>query len=230
MKKNIISKKTCVSLFAILAQGAKFFKMSLIVGSHMAFFSASSIIIPLCGIFGGFFTSFAVFALGLSYKLLLSTSAFSFKYLAYHIPGLFAALYLASGSLWIRAFVPLVCMIAFIAHPVGGAAWVYSLYWLVPVVICVLKKQHFFLSALGSTLVAHAVGSVIWIYADPMTSATWLGLIPVVFVERMVYAIGMVAVYRLICVIMKKYSVWWGGVHGQTFGLHNGWQSPVGTP
>lgn len=230
MKKNIISKKVAVGLFTILTHAAKFFKVSFIVGSHIAFFSASSVIMPLCGVFGGFFASFAVCALSIAFKLLCGGTALSFKYLAYHIPGLFAALYLASGSPLIRVLVPLACMAAFVVHPVGGAAWIYSLYWLVPVTLYFFKKQDFFFQALGSTLVAHAVGSVIWLYAEPMTSTIWLGLIPVVFVERMVYAIGMVGIYRVICVVIGKYKMWRGYSHDQTLGLHNGWQSPVGTP
>ena len=87
-------------------------------------------------------------------------------------------------------------MVAFIAHPVGAQAWVYSLYWLIPVVLYFLRKESLFLTALGSTFTAHAVGSVIWIYANPMTPQAWLVLIPVVFIERFVFASGMVVAYH----------------------------------
>src|SRR2546430_1999084 len=52
-----------------------------------------------------------------------------------------------------------------------------------------------FLQALGSAFIAHAVGSVIWLYTVGMTPAAWLGLIPVVFVERMLCAAGMTVAY-----------------------------------
>lgn len=84
---------------------------------------------------------------------------------------------------------------AFIAHPVGAQAWVYSLYWLVPIVLYAVRKKNMFLEALGSTFTAHAVGSVIWIYCDPMTPQAWLTLIPVVLVERLVFASGIVVAY-----------------------------------
>lgn len=87
---------------------------------------------------------------------------------------------------------------AFIVHPVGGAAWAYSLYWLIPVALYMIRKESLFLTALGSTFTAHAVGSVIWIYANPMTPQTWLALIPVVFIERLVFASGMVVAYHAI--------------------------------
>jgi len=55
-----------------------------------------------------------------------------------------------------------------------------------------------FLHSLTSTLIAHAVGSVIWIYTTPMTPAFWYALIPIVAVERLVMAIGMTTMYHAI--------------------------------
>lgn len=87
---------------------------------------------------------------------------------------------------------------AFMAHPVGAQAWVYSVYWLIPVLLYVIRKKSLFLEALGSTFIAHAVGSVIWIYADPITPHAWLALIPVVFIERLIFASGIVVVFHCI--------------------------------
>lgn len=111
---------------------------------------------------------------------------------------MFAALYWTTRSALLRVALPLACIAAFIVHPVGAQAWPYSLYWLVPVVLYFVNKKHIFFEALGSTFIAHAVGSVIWIYAAPMTPEAWLTLIPVVAIERLTFASGMVIVHRVI--------------------------------
>jgi len=106
-------------------------------------------------------------------------------------PMLFAAIYFAkyARGKFAGALVSLACMAAFIAHPVGQQAWVYSLYWLIPAIALVLP-EHLFLRSLGSTFTAHSIGSVIWLYAFPSTAVFWLALIPVVAVERLLFASG----------------------------------------
>lgn len=192
------------ALFTSLIKVASIFKVSFIIGAYMACFSATSIVMPLSGAFGGMAGACAVSGLILGMKLLCG-SLISFKYLAYHIPGLFAALYWTTPSLIIRVVVPFVCMIAFIMHPVGGQAWVYSLYWLVPITLYFWPKKNLFFTALGSTFIAHAVGSVIWMYADPMSAPVWLGLIPIVALERLIFASGMVIMHT---VLSKMFIVW----------------------
>ena len=95
-------------------------------------------------------------------------------------PMLFATAYFAAYARgkFAGAAVSLVCMAAFIAHPVGQQAWIYSLYWLIPA-IAIALPEHLFLRSLGSTFTAHSVGSVVWLYAFPSTPAFWLALIPV---------------------------------------------------
>ncbi len=180
-------------------------KFSFIVGSSMAFFSGSSIAMPLVGSFGSL--SMAVGVVGL---LSLMHGAWvgmgSLQFLAYHIPGLVAAASWSAPSLLIRVILPLVCMAAFIAHPEGGAAWLYTLYWLIPAGLYMSGRVGLFAMALSSTFIAHAVGSVIWIYTVPMTSAQWLALIPVVAVERLLFAAGMVVVYHSVMMGKKFIS------------------------
>lgn len=193
-------QKSTVSpfIFMLLIKCASIFKVSFIVGSYLAFFSATAIISPLAGAFMSIFNMCLVFAFGLTAKVIIAGALPSFKFLAYIIPGFFASLYWSSPSALIRVLVPLACMAAFIAHPAIGAGWVYSLYWFIPVALYFSRKQTVFLQSLGSTFTAHAVGSVIWLYALPMTPAVWLGLIPVAFVERMIFATGMVIAYHVI--------------------------------
>lgn len=184
-------------IFTLLIKCASIFKVSFIVGSYLAFFSATSIVAPLVGAFTSVSGTCVVFALGVLAKLLLG-SALSFKFLAFIIPGFFASLYWSSRSALIRVLVPVVCMVAFMAHPAIGAGWVYSLYWFIPVALYFIRKQTVFLQSLGSTFTAHAVGSVIWLYADAMTPQTWIALMPVALIERLLFATGMVVAYYAI--------------------------------
>jgi hypothetical protein len=152
-------------------------------------------IMPLSGAFGGALGAFLVCSLGIGFKLAIG-SALTFKFLAYHIPGLCAALYWGSNSVAIRMLIPFACMIAFISNPVGGQIWAYSLFWLIPIMIALINKKTLFLQALGSTFTAHAVGTAIWIWATPTTPAFWLMLVPIVIIERSVFALGTVVMYK----------------------------------
>lgn len=183
----------------------------LCLSSVWALFSASSMIKPLIGAFGGFFASFVscVFALLLS---IITRSTISWEIFALHIPGLCAALYwtndFAKISQFIRTIMPLVCMALFIAHPVGSQAFVYCLWWCVPVIYSFHSCDSLFLKALGSTSVAHAVGSVMWIYlVNGMTPAAWMALIPISLAERFIFACGMVCVYHMYSGCVKIVSI-----------------------
>ena len=121
------------------------------------------------------------------------------------LPMLFAALYFAkySRNRLFGAAVPLFCMALFIAHPVGGQAWFYSLYWLVPL-IALLLPEHLFFRSLGSTMTAHSIGSVIWLYSFPSTPGFWVALIPVVAFERLLFALGITISYATLNTLFSR--------------------------
>lgn len=217
------SKIVTASLITILAKLGGILKVSFIFGSCAALFSASSMLLPLSGAFGGILGSTTFLMVGMMIRV-LTGSVLSFKILAYHIPGFFASAYWARQSKWLSIAVPIACMVLFIAHPVGLAAAPYALYWLIPVAIAMLpmlekynipfvvsserspEYRTIFLISLSATFIAHAVGSVIWLYAAPATPAFWYALIPMVAVERFVMACGMTLAYYGIARIMKAIS------------------------
>jgi len=202
---NSIAKKISVSLYAgLFAKLCALFKLSFIVGSYAAFFSASNCVVPLIGAFAGLPGAISFFLVGICVRSLASPIAF-FKLLAFYVPGMVASVSWIEEFKYIRVLVPLVCMGLFIMHPVGGVAWVYSLYWLIPVVLYFLQKDGVFACSLSSTLVAHAVGSTIWLYADPMSPAVWLGLMPVVAVERLLFASGMASLYIAVRYVHQQF-------------------------
>jgi len=86
----------------------------------------------------------------------------------------------------------------FLIHPIGAAASAYTLFWLIPIAFYYISHKNIFFESLGSTYTAHAVGSVIWLYTVDMTPTAWLALIPLVFIERTLFAIGMTAAHGMI--------------------------------
>ena len=174
-----------------------FFKVSFVVGSRSVFLTGSGMVLPLLGLFGGVFESSLIISASLLIRYLFFGIS-SLSVLAFYVPGWCAALYFASHHWFIRCFLPLTCIVAFSMHPVAGTSWLYSMYWLIPVIFYFMKPKHLFYEALGATFIAHAVGSIIWLYTVPMTADMWFSLIPVVAFERLMYAAGMVVMYHVI--------------------------------
>ncbi|TET06430.1 hypothetical protein E3J79_01970 [Candidatus Dependentiae bacterium] len=172
---------------------AALLKLSYLVGSHTIFFSATNLMYPLGGCFLGLSGSFLWFVLSFCIRLL--SGAPIFLHLVHGVPGFCAALYMGSSHILIRLVLPIVCMVFFVLHPIGFQVAPYSFYWLIPVVLYFLKRKSFFLEALGATFIAHAVGSVFWLYLVPMPTVYWWALMPVVAVERLFFATGVVLVY-----------------------------------
>jgi hypothetical protein len=191
--------------FSIVLVVASLLKVSFILGSKKAFFSGVDIVSPLSGALGG---PLAVLAFFFSRYLLSSASPFLF--VVRHMPGVFGAWYWGSSSVLIRVVVPVLCMALFLMHPTGLEAFAYSFFWLIPVALYFLDVKSPFAEALGSTFVVHAVGSVIWLYTTPMSAAQWWLLIPIVMVERFVFATiqaGIVQIYFYINNVGTKYNL-----------------------
>lgn len=100
--------------------------------------------------------------------------------------------------------VPLLAMALFILSPVGAEAWLYSLYWLVPIIAYVLPNNLFF-RALGASFMAHAIGSVAFLYTFQTTPQYWLTLIPIVAIERIVFAAGTVISFVVINAVLERF-------------------------
>ena len=193
--------------FSALVKAMAIGKWSFIVGSHAAFFTIAPVIVPLSGAFAGVFGSFAFFVLNLSVRMVL-TSTPLLSLLAHHIPGLCSSLYWSLPSRLPSFFIALACIALFINHPVGSAAALYSLFWVIPM-ITIWCGSSLFANAVGSTFIAHAVGSVIWLYTVPMTADAWLMLIPTVCVERVLCIVGMLMAYPIFSWFFSVLHISW---------------------
>lgn len=119
-------------------------------------------------------------------------------------PTLFAVYYFATiqkkTGKWILV-VPIIAMLAFLAHPNGRQVPHYTLFWLIPF-IAYRFRNNLYLRSLGATFTAHSVGGAAWIWAFNLKAAVWQGLIPVVISERLLFAAGIAGSY-----VIVKYSL-----------------------
>lgn len=168
-------------------------KISFILGSRAAFFSVSNFIAPMVGIIGGINYGIGLYITQSLIKFILGGSLI--YCLLYHISHLFASAYWLSSSKIIRIIAPATCIALFLIHPVGVNAWVYSIFWIIPIIISLKGHNNIILRALGTTFTGHAIGSVLWLYTGTLTSQMWIALIPITIVERIAFASAMVGIY-----------------------------------
>lgn len=93
--------------------------------------------------------------------------------------------------------VPALSIIAFNLHPVGRTVWFYSLFWLIPFLVWPFRDRFLLARSLGATMTSHAVGGAVWIWAFNLPANVWISLIPVVILERSIFALGISASYIL---------------------------------
>ena len=169
----------------------RLFVFSSVIGSHTACFSASNIVMPVVSTgIDGFIGLLITLVLHSIYFVTTQHVASSLLLIC-HIPQLFASGMMLVHNSVAKAFFFLCAIFLFIVHPVGSVAWIYPCLWLIPMV-SLLWAGTKIERALTATFAAHVVGSLIYLYAIPMTAAQWVGLVPVVLVERGVFALGIV--------------------------------------
>lgn len=93
----------------------------------------------------------------------------------------------------IALVLPVASILIFLANPVGRAVWFFTLLWVIPLAASVFRKKSLFANSVFATFSSHAVGGALWIWAFKTTPLYWETLIPIVILERSVFALGMSA-------------------------------------
>lgn len=200
MKNNL--KIIPVSFLVVLAH---FLPFNLIVGSLHCTFSWSSMIAPvIANQFGLWWVPLICVSKKMFSMQFLSLSGIS-VFAAHRLPLFFSSRTFQKKELATSILLPVICMILFSSHEVGRVAWCYSLYWLIPMALFFVKDSRLS-RALSTSFVAHAVGSVVWLYTAPIPACVWIGLIPVVFVERLLIAGGILLCNYLVVYISSYFS------------------------
>ncbi len=174
-------------IFTIL--GLLAFRVSIdhIIGSSQNF-TLFEFLGPIGGMFLGPVLG-ATSALAVSLlNLIIFHKSLNLLAVALFLPPIMAATYFGLKQK-ITAIVFPICIVLFWLNPIGRQAWIYPLIWLIPLFATFLKKRLIF-NSLGATFTAHAVGSIIFLYMFGLTPAIWMALIPVVFIERGIFTVG----------------------------------------
>ncbi|MDP3787832.1 MAG: hypothetical protein Q8Q60_00770 [Candidatus Chromulinivorax sp.] len=183
----MIPKKVSSIISFFLATFVAFLPFNFIVGSKAALFSYSTMAIPALGsCYSLVYVILYIFTKGLF--------SFSVPYLFFlhRLPLLFAATALKMRDIRVYVIIPLIAIILFCMHPVGHQVFYYSWYWFIPMGIYFFTKDTMHSRALAASFVAHAVGSVVWLYTGNIPAEVWTALMPLVIVERLIIAAGMV--------------------------------------
>ncbi|MEX2029321.1 MAG: hypothetical protein WD963_02460 [Candidatus Paceibacterota bacterium] len=123
------------------------------------------------------------------------------------LPMLFAVLYFAKKTRF-NLVIPVLAIVAFIAHPIGQTVWYFTLFWTIPIIAHFFRNRFLLARALGATFTAHAVGGALWIWVFALPAPVWISLIPIVALERTMFALGIcvsfVLVNNLLALLEKK--------------------------
>ncbi|MBI2352887.1 hypothetical protein HYV11_01420 [Candidatus Dependentiae bacterium] len=189
----------CLLTFC-LAIFARWVPLSFIIGSSHSFFSWTTIVAPVMAVQLGFWS---IFSFLVPSKVIGMSLGF---FLLHRLPIFFSAWVFKSREQLSSIIISSICIVLFVLHPVGKNAWPYALYWIIPSLLA-LVKYNAFVRAFQASFVAHAVGSVIWLYVGSITADVWLQLIPIVAYERILMALGMVVLNEIcnrIILLFKK--------------------------
>src|SRR3989338_470546 len=202
MQKLNLKKIIFLAAFALIGLAAMQVPFSQLVGAKGVRFSLFDFYGPIAGGFVG--SIWGLVTVGIMQLANWAWHGFATDAgtIIRFFPMLFALLYFAKKTRWML-LVPAIAMIAFWAHPEGRQAWYYALYWLIPIAGYFFHEKSILLRALGTTFTAHAVGGALWIWIFNMKAILWIGLIPVVWKERGLMAIGITLTFILFNFLMS---------------------------
>jgi len=206
------NKLIFVLIFIVLGFIALQIPINKLAGSRVSF-TLFDLFAPISGAFlGSVYSIIAVFLMQGFNLLVHGVSNIDKGAIIRLFPTLFAVLYFSlatkskKNSNYIL-LVPLVSMVAFNLHPIGRIVWYYSLFWLIPFLVWPFRNRFLLARALGATFTAHSVGGAVWIWVFSLQASVWTSLIPVVAMERLIFALGISASYILMNNILAYLSV-----------------------
>jgi len=205
-EKYLDNKKILFLLgFAVASLIALNINFSKILGVDNQFFTLYQFFAPITGMILGPIYGAISILLAEAGNFFIVGREFTLLNLFRILPMIFAAYYFGSKKKEISVIVPLIAMAVFIAHPIGRQVWFFSLFWLIPV-IARLMPENLFARSIGATFAAHAVGGAYWIWLTNMEAQIWVGLIPVVMYERLLFAGGIAVSYLVVNTVLDKYK------------------------
>lgn len=182
-----------IAIFTVLGLVSLQLPLTQLVGSK-AKFTLFDMLAPTVGAFVGVLPGMAAVLAAQAINTVIHGGFVDIGAFIRPFPTLFAVWYFAKKSRR-SLFVPLLAILAFNLHPIGSKVWYYSLFWTIPLLAHFLRKRLLLARSLGATFTAHAVGGALWIWTFNLPAEVWQGLIPVVIMERGIFAVGISVVY-----------------------------------
>lgn len=210
MQKVNLKKVIFLSAFVALGFAAMQVPFSQIIGAKALKFSLFDFYGPIAGAF--FSSAIGLITVFVMQIINWAWHGFNFDLITLlrFLPMLMAVIYFSRKTKWIL-LVPGIAMMMFWAHPEGRGAWYYALYWTIPFLAYLAPSKYITARAIGATFTAHCVGSVAFLYAMGLKSTIWVSLIPVVWKERVLMAIGITVVFyamnALLNMLVKKTKI-----------------------
>lgn len=206
--RGIMDKKLRIGIFLVLFSVLSFafsaVSLSYIVGSQQQSFTMFQFVGPVGGgIMGPGIGALSAVAADFASKLFLG----KFTWDAIGFIRLFtvAAAAVCFGMVrekkWAGIAIPAAGMLLFWLNPVGAEAWGYAFLWLIPIA-ATFFASNLFMRSLASTFQAHVVGSIAFLYLAGLPASAWWALIPLVIVERCLFAAGISVTYIFLNSIM----------------------------
>lgn len=165
---------------------SKLIGFSWILGTWSNFFSWGGVVAPVLSYHFGFIT-LAVWLL--SSKIYSAGLLFFFLH---RLPLVLGVMSYRYNSFILSGVIPFLSIIFFWSKAQSDRyILVYALYWLIPIVLYYMpdfvgKK------ALSTTMIMHAVGTVVWLLYHPFQAEFFWTLFPLVFIERLLMVCAMV--------------------------------------
>lgn len=205
MKKTILKVFFAIFLsFLFLALSQ--IKFAPILGTKMKFSLAVFLGPTLPKIFGGFLGTSIIFLTQIFGTILGIFKFEGTKDIFTFFPIVFGGIFFAKIFKKEKKvlFLPLICILMFILHPIGRKVWFYSLFWIIPLILFFFKipKLSLFSNSLATAFVDHAVGSVIYLYLLSIPAHFWIEAIPHTILERIFIGAGI-----SLCYILEKVSI-----------------------
>ena len=198
------------AIFILAVLISRQINLATVVGVDNQFFTLFQLFGPIAGgVLGSVLGPVIVFmgmASELTLKILTTEATLEPLSLLRFLPMIFAAYYFGTKRKELSLIVPVLAIILFVAHPVGRQVWYFSLFWTIPLIAAFFKRK-LFLRSLGATFVAHSVGGAVWVWTVPMPPEAWIALIPVVAIERFLFATGIATSYIFANTLLHK-SKW----------------------
>jgi hypothetical protein len=102
------------------------------------------------------------------------------------------------------------CFASFLLHPVGSQSSAYTFFWFMPLCFLLSSGHSAVFRSIASVFMTHALGTIIYLYSHVTTPSYWISLMPLVIVERLFMASGILllsVIFSFLISLIKKLTV-----------------------